>query len=65
MTGAVKSRTAYLGMALLNFGFPNWGDDANKNTSILDTAFSLIGIAVDGAWANSTVYDIGALVVAI
>lgn len=62
-SGAVKSRTAFLGLAVLNFNFPNWGDDANTNVKILDAAFSILGLSVSGAWATSTAYTAGDLVV--
>jgi hypothetical protein len=63
MTGAVYARTPNLGLGLIEFNFPNWADDANDNTKILDAGFSAIGISVKGAWTNSTPYNIGDLVV--
>lgn len=62
-SGAIKSRTAYLGLGIINFNFPNWGDDANKNAQIVDAAFSILGVTISGAWFNSTAYVAGALVV--
>lgn len=64
-SGAIKSRTAYLGLGLINFNFPNWGDDANKNMQIVDAAFSILGITISGAWFNDTAYVSGSLVVDI
>jgi len=63
MTGAVYGRTPNLGLGLLEFNFPNWGDDANINTKVIDAAFSVIGLSIKGAWTNSTPYVNGDLVV--
>jgi hypothetical protein len=63
MSGAVKSRTTTLGLGLLQFDFPNWGDDMNQNMSIMDASFSLFGIAIQGAWENSVLYTEGQIVV--
>lgn len=63
MSGAVKSRTPSLSLAILNFAFPNWGDDANKNMRIIDGTFSAFGITISGAWDNGTAYVIGSVVV--
>jgi len=65
MTGAVKSRTSALGLALLRFDFPNWGDDMNKNQLIIDASYSIFGLTISGAWDNSTMYTSGVLVVDI
>jgi len=65
MTGAVKSRTSALGLALLRFDFPNWGDDMNKNQLIIDASYSIFGLTISGAWDNSTLYTSGVLVVDI
>lgn len=61
MTGAVKSRTSNLGLGILNFNFPNWGDDANKNTEILDTAFTVFGFTIRGNWDHNIDYFVGDL----
>lgn len=63
MTGAVRSRTTNLGLALLNFGFPNWGDDHNKNMQVIDIAFAILGLAISGSWENTTAYTAGQLLV--
>lgn len=63
MTGAVKSRTTALGLALLRFDFPNWGDDMNKNQQIVDASYSIFGLTISGAWDNSILYTTGQLVV--
>lgn len=63
MTGAVYARTPNLGLGLIEFNFPNWADDANDNTKIIDAGLSVIGITVSGAWQNSTPYNPGELVV--
>ena len=63
MTGAVYARTKNLGLGLLEFNFPNWGDDENNNMKILDAAMSIIGVSVKGSWENSTQYNRGDLVV--
>lgn len=63
MTGAVYGRTPNLGLGLLEFNFPNWGDDANENTKIIDAGFSVIGVAIKGAWDNNTPYVRGDLVI--
>lgn len=59
---AVREYTTNLGLGLLNFNFPNWGDDANKNISIIDTAFAVFGFTIRGNWLNSTAYLVGELV---
>lgn len=63
MSGAVYARTPNLGLGLIEFNFPNWGDDANENMEIIDTAMLAIGFSVEGAWKNSTAYSLGDLVV--
>lgn len=62
-SGAVAERTNSLGLAILNFGFPNWGDEANNNQRIIDAAFAYFGVTISGAWSNSTNYTAGQLVV--
>ena len=63
MTNAVYARTKNLGLGLLEFNFPNWGDDENDNMKIIDATMSVIGVSVKGAWENSTQYRKGDLVV--
>src|SRR4030095_7733618 len=63
MSGAVYARTPNIGLGLIEFDFPNWGDDANANMSIIDGAMSVIGITIKGAWTNNTAYIVGELVV--
>ena len=63
MTSAVYARTPNLGLGLLEFNFPNWGDDENTNMKIIDAGMSVIGFQIEGAWMNSTVYALGDLVV--
>lgn len=62
MSGAVRTRTP-LGLAILNFNFPNWGDDANENTRLISAAFSLTGVSVSGIWTVDTAYTNGVLLV--
>jgi hypothetical protein len=63
MTSAVYDRTQNLGLGLLEFNFPNWADDANLNTQLIDAAMQYLGISIKGAWTNSTAYMPGDLVV--
>jgi hypothetical protein len=63
MTGAVWSHTPHIKLGLLEFNFPNWGDDANLNMQLIDAALGLSGITIDGAWTNSTAYAVGTLIV--
>jgi hypothetical protein len=63
MTSAVYARTPNLGLGLLEFNFPNWGDDENTNMKIIDASMSVIGFQIEGAWTNSTAYVLGDLVV--
>lgn len=63
MTSAVYARTPNLGLGLLEFNFPNWGDDENQNMKVIDAGFGLTGISVKGAWLNGTLYNAGDLVV--
>lgn len=63
MTGAVYARTPNLGLGLIEYDFPNWADDANQNTKIIDSAQALVGISVKGAWENNVPYVRGDLVV--
>jgi hypothetical protein len=62
MTGAVYDRTTQLGLGLIRFNFPNWGDDMNRNSQIMDSAFAVFGIAISGPWENDTAYIQGAIV---
>jgi len=63
-TAAVKSRTSSIGLGLLNFAYPNWGDDANYNMMIIDASISLLGVTgIVGVWQNSTAYTVGQRVV--
>lgn len=63
MSGAVYGRTPNIGLGLLEFNFPNWADDANDNSSIIDGVMSVIGVSVKGAWLNNTQYNPGDLVI--
>jgi hypothetical protein len=63
MTGAVYARTPRLKLGLIEFNFPNWADDANLNTKIIDAAMQTLGITISGPWTNNTAYTIGELVV--
>lgn len=62
MTGAVYGRTSNLGLGLLEFNFPNWGDDANENMRLLDISVGAAGVQISGIWKNSTDYTSGQLV---
>jgi hypothetical protein len=63
MSGAVYDRTTNLGLGLLEFSFPNWGDDANENSQLIDVAMGLVGVQISGVWHNETSYSVGQLVV--
>lgn len=63
MTGAVYARTPNLGLGLLEFNFPNWGDDENQNMKVIDAGFGMTGISIKGAWQNGALYNAGDLVV--
>ncbi len=61
-SSAVKEKTPYLGLNLLNFAFPNWGDDANANMTIIDAALANFGFSFSGEWKNATTYIVGTIV---
>lgn len=63
MTSAIWGRTPNIKLGLLEFNFPNWADDANANTQLIDAALGIAGIAIGGVWLNSTEYQAGILVV--
>lgn len=58
MTSAVYARTSNMGLGLLEFNFPNWGDDSNNNMKILDTVIGIgLGISnIVGLWVNNHAY---------
>lgn len=62
-SGAVREKTPSLGLSLINFNFPNWGDDMNRNTQIIDAGVKLLGLSVSGVWENGTAYIAGQLAV--
>lgn len=62
-SGAVESRTSGIGLAKLRFNFPNWGDEANNNMTIIDALLSPLTGTLSGPWLNSTAYAVGARVI--
>ena len=63
MTGAVSVRTTNLGLGVINFAFPNWGDDMNNNLQVLDVAMGVLGLSLAGTWENATAVTVGELYV--
>lgn len=58
--GSIKSRTASFNLGLINFDFPNWGDEDHKNWKIVDAALVSAGaVGISGVWENATAYVIG------
>lgn len=57
---AVKRRTPNLNLALINFNFPSWADEAHKNMLIVDGVITAMGgIGIKGTWQNSVAYVVG------
>lgn len=58
-SGAIEYRSKNLGLGIIRFDFPNWADEANGNTLLIDALLGTFTGNLRGLWAISTVYAVG------